>query len=178
MKEAYRACLRTAEYDTTGIITHPRVLPHLMPQAKYWKNKIGYVPCDKDNESVAKALEYAYDDWCISQLAEAMGDEPNRTKYAAFAEGYKVYFDPSTRFMRGLDSEGNWRTPFNPRASTHRNDDYCEGTAWQWTWFVPHDVDGLVELMGGRDAFIGKLDSLFVADSSLSLIHISEPTRH
>lgn len=138
-----------------------------MPQAKYWKNKIGYVPCDKDNESVAKALEYAYDDWCISQLAEAMGDEPNRTKYAAFAEGYKVYFDPSTRFMRGLDSEGNWRTPFNPRASTHRNDDYCEGTAWQWTWFVPHDVDGLVELMGGRDAFIGKLDSLFVADSSL-----------
>ena len=167
VKEAYRACLRTAEYDTTGIITHPRVLPHLMPQAKYWKNKIGYVPCDKDNESVAKALEYAYDDWCISQLAEAMGDEPNRTKYAAFAEGYKVYFDPSTRFMRGLDSEGNWRTPFNPRASTHRNDDYCEGTAWQWTWFVPHDVDGLVELMGGRDVFIGKLDSLFVADSSL-----------
>ena len=167
VKEAYRACLRTAEYDTTGIITHPRVLPHLMPQAKYWKNKIGYVPCDKDNESVAKALEYAYDDWCISQLAEAMGDEPNRTKYAAFAEGYKVYFDPSTRFMRGLDSEGNWRTPFNPRASTHRNDDYCEGTAWQWTWFVPHDVDGLVELMGGRDAYISKLDSLFVADSSL-----------
>ena len=167
VKEAYRACLRTAEYDTTGIITHPRVLPHLMPQAKYWKNKIGYVPCDKDNESVAKALEYAYDDWCISQLAEAMGDEPNRTKYAAFAEGYKVYFDPSTRFMRGLDSEGNWRTSFNPRASTHRNDDYCEGTAWQWTWFVPHDVDSLVELMGGRDAFIGKLDSLFVADSSL-----------
>ena len=167
VKEAYRACLRTAEYDTTGIITHPRVLPHLMPQAKYGKTKIGYVPCDKDNESVAKALEYAYDDWCISQLAEAMGDEPNRTKYAAFAEGYKVYFDPSTRFMRGLDSEGNWRTPFNPRASTHRNDDDCEGTAWQWTWFVPHDVDGLVELMGGRDAFIGKLDSLFVADSSL-----------
>ena len=190
VKEAYRACLRTAEYDTTGIITHPRVLPHLMPQAKYWKNKIGYVPCDKDNESVAKALEYAYDDWCISQLAEAMGDEPNRTKYAAFAEGYKVYFDPSTRFMRGLDSEGNWRTPFNPRASTHRNDDYCEGTAWQWTWFVPHDVDGLVELMGGRDAFIGKLDSLFVADSSLEgesvdisgligqYAHGNEPSHH
>ena len=167
VKEAYRACLRTAEYDTTSIITHPRVLPHLMPQAKYWKNKIGYVPCDKDNESVAKALEYAYDDWCIAQLAEAMGDEANRAKYAVFAEGYKVYFDPSTRFMRGLDSNGNWRTPFSPRASTHRNDDYCEGTAWQWTWFVPHDVDGLVKLMGGRDAFIGKLDSLFIADSSM-----------
>ena len=103
------------------------------------------MPCDKDNESVAKALEYAYDDWCISVLAGALDDEANRDKYAAFAEGYKVYFDPSTRFMRGLDSEGNWRTPFNPRASNHRNDDYCEGTAWQWTWFVPHDVDGLVD---------------------------------
>ncbi len=167
VKEAYRACLRTAEYDTTGIITYPLVLPHLMPQAKYWKNKVGYVPCDKDNESVAKALEYAYDDWCISVLADAMGDEPNKEKYSTFAEGYKVYFDPSTRFMRGLDSEGNWRTPFNPRSSNHRNDDYCEGTAWQWTWFVPHDVDGLVELMGGKDAFIGKLDSLFIADSAL-----------
>ena len=69
--------------------------------------------------------------------------------------------------MRGLDSKGCWREPFNPRSSNHRNDDYCEGTAWQWTWFVPHDVEGLVDLMGGRDAFIGKLDSLFTADSAL-----------
>ncbi len=69
--------------------------------------------------------------------------------------------------MRGLDSKGEWRTPFNPRASTHRSDDYCEGTAWQWTWFVPHDVDGLVNLMGGEDAFVQKLDSLFTVDSSL-----------
>ena len=167
VEDAYKACIRAAEYDTTGILCPPLVLPHLMPQAKYWKNKIGYVPCDKDNESVAKALEYAYDDWCISVLAEAMGDEPNEEKYAAFAKGYQVYFDASTRFMRGLDSEGNWRTPFNPRSSNHRSDDYCEGTAWQWTWFVPHDIDGLVELMGGRDAFIGKLDSLFIADSAL-----------
>ena len=167
MQEAYRACLRTAEYDTTGIRCPALVLPCLMPPAKYWKGKIGYVPCDKDNESVAKALEYAYDDWCISQLADALGDDPNRAKYAASAQGYKVYFDPSTRFMRGLDSEGEWRTPFNPRSSNHRNDDYCEGTAWQWTWFVPHDVDGLVGLMGGREAFIGKLDSLFTESSAL-----------
>lgn len=167
VREAYRACLRAAEYDTTGILCPPLVLPHLMPPAKYWKNKIGYVPCDKDNESVAKALEYAYDDWCISVLAGALGDEQNRARYEAFSQGYKVYFDPVTRFMRGLDSEGNWHTPFNPRASNHRNDDYCEGTAWQWTWFVPHDVDGLVELMGGRDAFVGKLDSLFTASSAL-----------
>lgn len=165
--EAYKACLRVAEYDTTGIICPPLVLPHLMPQAKYWKNKIGYVPCDKDNEAVAKALEYAYNDWCISILADSLGDVANYEKYAKFGEGYKTYFDPSTRFMRGLDSKGQWRTPFSPRSSTHRNDDYCEGTAWQWTWFVPHQVDGLVELMGGREGFINKLDSLFTADSSL-----------
>ncbi|WP_321332844.1 GH92 family glycosyl hydrolase [uncultured Bacteroides sp.] len=167
VQEAYKACLRAAEYDTVGILCPPLVLPHLMPKAKYWKNKIGYVPCDKDNESVAKALEYVYDDWCISVLAEALGDEETHDKYMAFAKGYEIYFDPSTHFMRGLDSKGNWRVPFNPRSSNHRNDDYCEGTAWQWTWFVPHDVDGLVKLMGGRKAFIGKLDSLFTADSTL-----------
>ena len=167
VNEAYKACLRVAEYDTAGIKCPPLVLPHLMPQAKYWKNKIGYVPCDKDNEAVAKALEYAYNDWCISAFAESLGDAANHEKYAKFAEGYKTYFDPSTRFMRGLDSKGNWRTPFNPRSSTHRNDDYCEGTAWQWTWFVPHQIDGLVELMGGRVGFISKLDSLFTVSSVL-----------
>ena len=69
--------------------------------------------------------------------------------------------------MRGKDEKGKWHEPFNPRASNHREDDYCEGTAWQWTWFVPHDVDGLMTLMGGPDKFAEKLDSLFNADSTL-----------
>ena len=167
LEEAYRASRRIAEYDTTGICAPKPFVEGLMPPAKYWKNKIGYVPCDKDNEAVAKALEYAYNDWCIAQLAQAAGDEEGYEKYMAFAKGYTTYFDPSVRFMRGLDSKGCWREPFNPRSSNHRNDDYCEGTAWQWTWFVPHDVEGLVQLMGGREAFISKLDSLFTADSSL-----------
>ena len=167
IQEAYRACVRAAEYDTTGIKCPDLVLPHLMPKAKYYKNSIGYVPCDRENESVAKALEYAYDDWCISVFADALNDYDTRDKYARFAKAYEFYFDPGTRFMRGLDSKGEWRTLFNPRSSTHRNDDYCEGTAWQWTWFVPHDIEGLVKLMGGEDAFVGKLDSLFTADSSL-----------
>ena len=168
VEEAYKACLHSAEYDTTGI-NAPSVLIHggLMPPAKYWKNKIGYVPCDKDHEAVAKALEYAYNDWCIAMMADSLGDQANKERYDKFAEAYKIYFDPEVRFMRGKDSNGNWRTPFNPRSSEHRSDDYCEGTAWQWTWFVPHQVDGLVELMGGREAFIGKLDSLFTADSRL-----------
>ena len=167
VQEAYKACLRAAEYDTTGIKCPPLVLPHLMPMAKYYKNIRGYVPCDRDNESVAKALEYAYDDWCISVFANALGDTENKEKYSRFAEAYKFYFDKSTGFMRGLDSNGKWRTPFSPNASNHREDDYCEGHAWQWTWFVPHDVEGLAKLMGGKENFISRLDSLFAADSSL-----------
>lgn len=167
INEAYQACLRAAEYDTTGIKCPDLVLPCLMPMAKYYKNTLGYVPCDKEHESVAKALEYAYDDFCISILAEANYDFKNAEKYKNFSKAYQIYFDQNTRFMRGLDSKGKWRTPFNPRSSNHRNDDYCEGTAWQWTWFVPHDVEGLIELMGGKDGFTAKLDSLFTADSSL-----------
>lgn len=167
LKEAYQACLRAAEYDTTGIKCPKAVLPLLMPMAKYYKNTLGYIPCDKENESVAKALEYAYDDYCISILAEATGDYKSQARYHKLAKAYMSYFDPSTRFMRGLDSKGEWRTPFSPKASNHRNDDYCEGNAWQWTWFVPHDVTGLVHLMGGENAFAEKLDSLFNTDSHL-----------
>lgn len=167
VREAYQACLRTAEYDTTGIVGPKWLVPFVMPRARYYKDALGYIPCDLENESVAKALEYAYDDWCISVLADSLGDVETRDKYARFAGAYKSYFDPETRFMLGRDSKGKWRTPFNPRSSTHRSDDYCEGTAWQWTWFVPHDVPGLVGLMGGEEAFAGKLDSLFTVSSEL-----------
>ena len=127
LQEAYNACLRAAEYDTTDIKCPSAVLPHLMPKAKYYKNTIGYIPCDHENESVAKALEYAYDDYCISVLAEAVGDYKNYQKYTRLAKAYALYFDPSVRFMRGVDSDGNWRTPFNPKASNHRNDAIVRG---------------------------------------------------
>ena len=170
VEKAYKACLRVAEYDTTGIAPAvPRWLyPYIMPAARYYKNERGYVPCDKANEAVAKALEYAYDDWCISVMAEALGDRTNAEKYAKFAKGYVNYFDPETRFMRGKDSEGKWRTPFDPRRSNHRADDYCEGNAYQWSWFVPHDIEGLAQLLGGRKAFAERLDSLFMASSEMT----------
>ncbi|MGM9804664.1 MAG: GH92 family glycosyl hydrolase [Muribaculaceae bacterium] len=167
-QEALQAMLRTAEYDTTGISCPDLVLPCLMPAAKYWKNKLGYVPCDKDNEAVAKALEYAYNDWCIAQMAEAVGDTAVQRKYAQFGKAYTHYYDAGTGYMRGKDSKGNWRTPFDPARSTHRSDDYCEGNAWQWTWFAPHDPEGLMELMGGKDEFIRKLDALFSASSEIT----------
>lgn len=169
VQEAYKACLRSAEFDTIAPIATTQYLRDnaLMPISKYYKNTIGYVPCDKEHEAVAKALEYAYDDWCISQLADSLGDATTAARYAKLGKGYEHYFDPSVRFMRGKNLKGEWRTPFNPRSSNHREDDYCEGTAWQWTWFVPQDVEGLVGLMGGKEGFIGKLDSLFTADSAL-----------
>ena len=166
---ALRACRRSAEYDTLPPVATTRYLLHnaLMPMSKHYKNTLGYIPCDKELESVAKGLEYAYNDWCISVLAEALGDTSAHQLYARRGQLYRQYFDKDTGFMRGKDSHGKWRTPFNPSASNHRNDDYCEGTAWQWTWFVPHDIEGLASLTGGREAFLAKLDSLFTADSSL-----------
>ena len=168
INEAYKAMRRTAEYDTTGIIAPKAVAAILMNQAKYWKNKVGYVPCDKDNEAVAKALEFAYNDWCIAQIAKEVGDTAGVALYENFAKAYKIYYDPEVGYMRGKDSEGKWRTPFDPARSTHRSDDYCEGNAWQWSWFVPHDPEGLMELVGGKDVFLSKLDALFAASSEIT----------
>lgn len=164
---AYKAACRSSVYDTTGITT-TRLLRHaLVRKSKLYKNTLGYIPWDKENESVAKGLEYAYDDWCIALLAKAAGDTAGYREYKEKGQAYRHYFDPATRFMRGKDEHGAWHEPFSPRSSNHREDDYCEGTAWQWSWFVPHDVDGLIDLMGGRQKFVEKLDSLFTADSTL-----------
>ena len=174
--KALMAGVRLAEYDTAGIT---QVLPkwklrdEIMPAARRYKNELGYIPCDLTGESVAKALEYAYNDWCIAQMAEGEGNEAIAARYSQFAKAYQQYFDPSARFMRGKDKDGQWRTPFDPRSSQHRADDYCEGTAWQWTWFVPHDVDGLIALMGGKNAFASKLDSLFAAPSEINGAELS-----
>ena len=109
----------------------------LMPKSKEWKNTLGWIPWDSEHESVAKGLEYAYDDWCIARLAEAAGDSANTARFDTLGQAYRHYFDPETRFMRGKDKEGHWHEPFNPRSSNHRSDDYCEGTAWQRTCSSP-----------------------------------------
>lgn len=164
---AYRAARRSAEGDTVGIKARPAFRKALMPLSKKYKNELGYIPWDKEVEAVAKGLEYAYDDFCVALLAEAAGDSVGQRLFESRARNYRHYFDPVTRFMRGKDEQGRWHEPFSPRSSNHRSDDYCEGTAWQWTWFVPHDVDGLIGLMGGKECFADRLDSLFTADSSL-----------
>jgi predicted alpha-1,2-mannosidase len=106
-------------------------------------------------------MEYAIDDWALAAMASAMGKKDDAALFAKRAKYYQNYFDASTGFMRGKMADGSWRSPFNPISSQHREDDYCEGNAWQYTWLVPHDVEGLIELFGSEDAFVTKLDSLF-----------------
>ncbi len=126
-----------------------------------------YIPSDKENESVAKALEYAIADWCIAQVAKELGKTEDYEMFLKRSQTYARYFDKDTRFMRGVTSEGNFRVPFSPFASTHREDDYTEGNAWQYTWLVPHDVNGLINLFGSEEAFTEKLDSLFIVEGDL-----------
>ncbi len=126
--------------------------------------RYGYIPADLENESVSKTLEYCYDDWCIAQMAGILGKEEDFVNYSNRSLYYRNIFDSETGFMRGKLSDGTWKTPFDPLFSSHRQDEYTEGNAWQYTWFVPHDVKGLVELMGGESIFLQKLDSLFLQE--------------
>ena len=127
--------------------------------------KHGYIPCDLFNEAVAYDMEYALADGAAARAAEALGKTEDAAYFTGRSHSYRNYFDSATRFMRGRDAKGGWRTPFNPFASTHRADDYCEGNAWQYTWLVPHDVAGLQACFGSREAMIAKLDSLFTVSS-------------
>jgi predicted alpha-1,2-mannosidase len=174
IEEAYKAMLRSSHYDRNGIkASSGSILNSLMPGGILYNDSLGFIPSDKENNSVAKALEYAYDDWCISQMAKELGKEDDYTLYSERAQRYRQYYDPSTGFMRGRLLSGAWRTPFNPKYSDHSSDDYVEGTAWQWTWFVPQDIPGLIGLTGGKDRFIQKLDSLFTTSSELEGTNVS-----
>ena len=123
-------------------------------------NKLGYVPCDvKINESAARTLEYAYDDWCIYQLGKALGKPKKEIDiYAKRAMNYRHLFDKDHRLMRGKKQDGTFQSPYNP---LKWGDAFTEGNAWHYTWSVFHDVEGLIMLMGGREHFNNMLDSVF-----------------
>ncbi len=135
--------------------------------------KYGYYPFDiVKTESVSRTLESVYDDYCAAQMAKALGKTEDYEYFSKRAEFYKNMFDPETKLMRGRDSKGNWRTPFNPFRLAHDSSvggDFTEGNSWQYTWHVQHDPQGLIELMGGKDAFAQKLDSLFFLNPDTSL---------
>ena len=129
----------------------------------------GYYPFDiVEKESVSCTMEMSYDDYCASRLAAALGHDEDAEFFAARSRNWENLFDPSSGLVRGKDSKGNWRTPFDRFELSHANThggDYTEGNAWQYTWHVQQDPEKLVELLGGPEAFATKLDSLFFLDT-------------
>ncbi len=120
----------------------------------------GYIPSNSKSESVSCTLEYAYDDWCIARMAEAMGRDDVAREYYKRAGYYANVFDGSTRFFRGRRADGNWQSPFNPLAVSR---EMTEATPWQYRFAAVHDVNGMISLHGGKDAFVAALDSIFTA---------------
>lgn len=128
--------------------------------------QLGYVPQDKHGWSVTMTLEYAYDDWCIAQVAKKLGFAEDAALFEKRAAGYKHLFDKQTGFFRAKKSDGSWVEPFDPYYSEHGFEGmYIEGTAWQHTFFVPHAVNAYADLLGGKNKLIEKLDSLFTTTS-------------
>ena len=126
----------------------------------------GYIPwnLEPENETVAKALEYCVADDGVAKVAKLLGKVDDYEYFFNRSRSYKKYYDPETRFMRAVDTDGKFRLPFNPFFAEHRTNDYTEGNAWQYTFLVPHDVKGLIQLFGSDKAFMSKLDSLFFVE--------------
>ena len=164
--DAYLKGIRGYDAETLWqAVTHGAnaVHPHVLSTGRWGfehYNKLGYVPYDvKINESVARTLEYAYDDWCIYQLGLALGKPKKEIEvYRKRALNYRNVFDRETRLMRGRNSDGSFQTPFNP---LKWGDAFTEGNSWHYTWSVFHDPQGLINLMGGKKVFNAMLDSVF-----------------
>ena len=126
----------------------------------------GYIPwnLEPENETVAKALEYCAADDGVAKVAKLLGKADDYEYFFNRSRSYKKYYDPETRFMRAVGTDGKFRLPFNPFFAEHRTNDYTEGNAWQYTFLVPHDVKGLIQLFGSDKAFMSKLDSLFFVE--------------
>ena len=165
--DAYLSGLRNYDVETlwkavvhgTGAV-HPEVSSTGRLGYEYY-NKLGYVPYDvKINESAARTLEYAYDDWCIYQLGRALGKPEKEIKiFAKRAMNYKNLYDKETKLMRGRMKDGKFQAPFNP---LKWGDAFTEGNAWHYTWSVFHDPQGLINLMGGKEMFNQMMDSVFL----------------
>jgi predicted alpha-1,2-mannosidase len=129
--------------------------------------KFGFIPVEKESESVSKTLEYAYDDWAIAQVANALDKKEDFKTYTQRAQNYKNIYDPSSQFMRGR-FRNTWFAPFDPYEV---NFNYTEANSWQYSFYVPQDVSGFINLLGGKDQLEAQLDKLFVAKDETSGRH-------
>lgn len=160
-------------------------------RGKQYRHIYGYIPSNLMNESVAFDMEYALADGAAARAAKALGREADYQHFTRMSHSYRTYFDQHTGFIRGVDDQGRFRTPFNPYYAAHRADDYCEGNAWQYTWLVPHDMEEYAAIHGGKEACLARLDSLFLAPSTIEgdpspdisgmigqFAHGNEPSHH
>lgn len=147
--KALEACVTTANRDDYRSIG-------------FYKEK-GYVACDHENWSMSKTMEYAYDDYCIARMAEAMGEKEIADEFYRRSQNYRNVFNPETSFMQPRDSKGNFIPNYDPEAYI---EDICESNGWQYYWSVAHDIDGLIELTGGETRFAERLDSMFTYETA------------
>ncbi len=191
--EAYRKGFRGFDAERAfAAVKRTQTVSHR--QKSDWETymKYGYLPTDLiPTESVSSTLESVYDDYAAADMARRMGKEEDAAYFARRADFYKNLFDKETQFMRPRLSDGTWKTPFNPSDVAHSETsggDYTEGNAWQYTWHVQHDVPGLIALFGGEEAFLNKLDSVFILELKTTqedvtgligqYAHGNEPSHH
>ncbi|REE80460.1 putative alpha-1,2-mannosidase [Lutibacter oceani] len=154
IKKAFEAMKTTMMQDERGL--------------NHYK-KYGYIPHNLLDESVTITLEYAYNDWCVAQIAKELGEEEDYMYFINRSKAYEHLFDAKTGFMRGKDENGVWKEPFDPKFSAHRvHADYTEGNAWQHSWFVLHDVENLIKLHDGNESFTDMLEQLFTESSEIT----------
>ena len=152
VEKAFKAMKHSATRDTLGLDSY--------------KN-FGFIPVEKESESVSKTLEYAYDDWTIAQMAKDLGKEEDYKTYTERAQSYKNVFDPNTQFMRGR-FRNTWFAPFDPYEV---NFNYTEANSWQYSFYVPQDISGFTKLLGGKQQLENQLDNLFSAEDKTSGSH-------
>ena len=191
--EAYRKGFRGFDAERAfNIVKRTQTVSH--PHKSNWENymKHGYFPTDlTEVESVSSTLESVYDDYAAADMAKRMGKTEDAAYFSKRADFYKNLFDTQTQFMRPRNSDGSWKSPFDPSEVAHaesKGGDYTEGNAWQYTWHVQHDVPGLIALFGGEKAFLNKLDSVFTVELKTTqadvtgligqYAHGNEPSHH
>lgn len=174
-------------YDIEKAFEAMKVSSNNNKKSSDYYTKYGFIPSNIKRESVSCLLEYAYDDWCIAQIAKELGKEEDYNEYIARSQYYQNVFDGHTRFFRGKRMDGNWEYPFNPFAPGRA---YTEATAWQYRFYVPHDVNGMIQLFGSQELFKNQLDSLFIVESTVDgdmaditgligqYAHGNEPSHH
>jgi predicted alpha-1,2-mannosidase len=150
--------------------------------------ELGYVPYDERKWNVSLTLEYAFDDYAIARLADALGKKDIADEFARRAQNYHHHFDTASGFMRARNADGEFRSPFD--ANAYYPEDYCEANAWQYSFFVPHDVPGMIEMMGGKQKVSNRLDAMFSTEQAVEefpewisgyigqYVHGNEPSHH